>query len=309
MRILCLGAGAIGGYFCGRLFESGADVTFLVREPRRKNLAEHGLRIESQLGNFTGPVQTVSAAELRGPFDLIVLTCKAYDLTDAMDAIAPAVGPGTVILPLLNGVAHIELLNARFGRDKVFGGLAKIAVTMAPDGTIKHLNDWRFITFGEQDGTSSARALALKAAFDKTSVAASLVPDIMQKMWEKLVHLATVAGMTGSMRANLGEIARTRYGIGLMTAFLERNVAIATAEGFAPPEPFLAEFRPLISTPNSPHAASMLRDIERHGPIEADHIIGFMLERALAHGVDPEMHRFVYTHLQAYEQRRAANRL
>jgi 2-dehydropantoate 2-reductase len=309
MRILCLGAGAVGGYFCGRLAEGGADVTFLVREQRQKNLAEKGLRIESQMGNFTGPVQTVTASQLRGPYDVIVLTCKAYDLTDSMEAISPAVGPNSVILPLLNGVAHIEALNARFGRDKVFGGVARIAATLTPDGVIKHLNDWRFVTFGEQDGASTSRALALKAAFDKTSVVATLVPDIMQKMWEKLVQLATVAGMTASMRANLGEIARTKHGMAVMAAFLERNAAIASAEGFAPSEQLMDEIRPLISSPDSPHAASMMRDVERHGPIEADHIIGFLLERAQARCIDPEMHRLVFTNLQAYEQRRAANRL
>jgi 2-dehydropantoate 2-reductase len=309
MRILCLGAGAVGGYFCGRLAQAGADVTFLVREARQKNIAEHGLRIESQYGNFAGPVQTVTAAELKGPFDVIVLTCKAYDLQSSMDAIASAVGPGTVILPLLNGVVHVDILNKRFGKEKVFGGVARIAATLAPDGTIKHLNDWRFVTFGEQDGSSTPRALALKAAFDKTSVVATLVPDIMQKMWDKLVQLATVAGMSSAMRANLGEIARTKHGIAIMSTFLERNIAIAKAEGFEPSAKYLAEVRPLFSDPASPHAASMARDIERHGPVEADHIIGFLLDRAVAHGIEPELHRFVYTHLQAYEQRRAAHRL
>ncbi len=309
MRILCLGAGAVGGYFCGRLAEGGSDVTFLVREARQKNIAEHGLRIESKIGNYTAPVQTVTAAQLRGPYDLIVLTCKAYDLQESMDAIAPAVGPDTAILPLLNGVAHIEILNARFGREKVMGGVAKIAATLAPDGTIKHLNDWRFIIFGEQDGTSTPRALALKAAFDKTSVIATLVPDIMQKLWEKLVQLATVAGLTASMRANLGEIARTKHGIAVMAAFLNRNLEISSAEGFPIPKELLEEIRPLFTSTDSPHAASMMRDVERHGPIEADHIIGFLLERAVAHGIEPEMHRLIYTNLQAYEQRRAANRL
>lgn len=309
MRILCLGAGAVGGYFCGRLAEGGADVTFLVREARQKNIAEHGLRIESQVGNFTGPVQTVTAAQLRGPYDVVVLTCKAYDLDVSMDAIAPAVGPNTVILPLLNGIAHIEILNKRFGKDKVFGGVARIAATLTPDGVIKHLNDWRFVIFGEQDGTMTPRAQALKAAFDKTSVVATLVPDIMQKMWEKIVHLATVAGLTASMRANLGEIARTKHGMAIMATFFERNLAIGRAEGFTFDDKFIADFRPLITSKDSPHAASMMRDVERKGPIEANHIIGFLLERAEANGIDAEMHRLIFTNLQAYEERRAANRL
>ncbi len=310
MRILCLGAGAVGGYFAGRLAEGGADVTFLVREQRQKNLIEHGLRIESALGNFSGPVTAITASELAGAFDIILLTCKAYDLTAAIDAIAPAIGPNTGIVPLLNGIRHVDLLNEKFGRGNVLGGVAKIAATLAPDGTIKHLNDWRYITFGEQDGAMSPRVMALKAAFDKTTaVVATATPDVMQMMWEKVVHLATASGMTAAMRANIGEIARTRDGISLMIGFFERNAAIATAEGYPPSAKFMDEFRHYVSSVTSTNAASMLRDIERHGPIEADHIVGDMLDRALAHGIEPTLHRFVFSNLQAYEQRRAANRL
>lgn len=309
MRILCLGAGAIGGYFGGRLIEAGVDVTFVVREQRQKSLAEQGLRLESSFGNFAAPVKAITQAEISGAFDVILLTCKAYDLPSAMDTIAPAVGSDTAILPLLNGVAHIDLLNARFGRGRVFGGVAKIAATLTPEGIIKHLNDWRYVTFGEQDGAMSPRVLALKAAFDKTSVVAAAVPNIMQIMWEKIVHLSTIAGMTCAMRASVGEIARTRDGAGLMTEFLERNAEIAGREGFPPSAKFMEEYRRLLSDTKSNYTASMLRDIERKGPIEADHIIGFMLNRAHAHKIDPTLHRMVFVHLQSYEQRRAANRL
>lgn len=309
MRILCLGAGAIGGYFGGRLVEAGADVTFLVRERRQKHLAEHGLRIESAFGDFTAPVKAITQAEINGAFDVVVLTCKAYDLLSAMEVIAPAVGNDTAILPLLNGVAHIDLLNKKYGRAHVLGGVAKIAVTLTPEGTIKHLNDWRYITFGEQDGTMSPRVLALKAAFDKTSVIAAVVPDIMHIMWEKIVHLATIAGMTCTMRASVGEIARTQDGAALMIKFLERNAEIAAREGFAPSDKAMAEYRQLFTDKKSNYTASMLRDIERKGPIEADHIMGFMLNKAGAHNIDQTLHRIVYVHLQAYEQRRAVARL
>jgi len=309
MRILCLGAGAIGGYFGGRLVEAGADVTFLVRERRQKTLAERGLRIESPFGDFVGPVNAITEAEVTGAFDLVLLTCKAYDLPSAMETITPAVGSGTAILPLLNGLAHIDLLNEKFGRAQVLGGVAKIAATLTPDGVIKHLNDWRYITFGEQDGAMSTRVLALQAAFDTTSVEATAVANIMQIMWEKIVHLATIAGMTCTMRASVGEIALTRYGASLMVEFLERNAAIAREEGFAPPDKFMAEYRTLFSDVRSKYTASMLRDIERGNAIEADHIIGFMLDKADKHKIDPTLHRIVYTHLQSYEQRRAAGRL
>jgi 2-dehydropantoate 2-reductase len=309
MRILCLGAGAVGGYYSARLIEAGADVTFLVREQRRKRLAENGLRLESTYGDFAGPVKAVVKSELSGAFDIILLTCKAYDLAEAIEAIAPAVGRGSAILPLLNGIAHIDQLNAAYGRAFVLGGAAKIAATLLPDGAIKHLNDWNFITFGEQDGTLSERVRLLKAAFDKTPVVAAAVSDIMQMMWEKLVHLATLSGMTSAMRANIGEILHTQEGPNLLAEFLARNAEIARCEGFPPSVSWMAECQKLISDVNSPHTTSMARDIENKRPIEADHIIGYMLRRAVAHKIDPTLHRMVFAHLQSYEQRRAANRL
>ena len=304
MRILCLGAGGIGGYFGGRLIEGGASVDFLVREQRQKQLVSDGLRIESRFGNFSGPVRALTNTQAEGPYDIILLTCKAYDLANAVATVEPFVGPDTAVLPLLNGVAHIEFLNNKFGRNRVLGGVAKIAVTLSPEGVIKHLNDWRYITFGEQDGELSVRVRALKAAFDRTSVVASAVPDIMQTMWEKVVHLATVAGMTCAMRASVGEIARTRDGSKVMIQLLERNAEIASREGHAPSDAFLAEYRQLFHDQSSTYTASMLRDIQRNGPVEADHILGFMLEKAVQHGVDPSLHQFICVHLQAYEQHR-----
>jgi len=309
MRLMSLGAGAVGGYFAGRLAEAGADVTFLVREARKRQLIEHGLTIRSRFGDFTGSVKAITAEEIDGPVDLLILTCKAYDLSTAIEAIRPAIGPETAILPLLNGLAHIDDLNRAFGRQSVLGGLAKIAVTLTPDGTIQHLNDWRYLTFGEQDGVESARVTALKEAFDRTSVLATVPPDILQAMWEKIVHLATAAGMTCLMRANVGEIARTDGGVKIMIDFLETNANIAVGEGYPPSETFMAEYRSLFSDTGSAYTASMLRDIERGAPIEADHILGFILSKARLHGLDDTLHAITYAHAKAYETRRAAKRL
>lgn len=307
MRVLCLGAGAIGGYFGGRLVEGGADVEFLVRERRHKQLVENGLQITSRYGDAGLRVKAVTERDAGGRYDIILLTCKAYDLDAALRSIAPFVSAETGVLPLLNGVAHIARLNETFGSSRVIGGVAKIAATLTPEGVIKHLNDWRYITFGEQNGRESKRVLELKAAFDNTSVVASVAPNILQVMWEKVVHLSTVAGMTCTMRASVGDIARTRFGTSLMIELLERNADIAGREGYPPSESFLAEYRQLFEDTASPYTASMLRDIERGGPIEGDHILGFMLEKAIQHGIDPTLHRVIYTHVQSYEQRRAAS--
>ena len=211
MRVLILGAGAMGGYYGGRLIEAkaGADVTFLVREGRKAQLAERGLVIDSPAcGNFTTSVHAVTGAELgrEKTFDVVLFTCKAYDLDSALEAIAPAVSADTVVLPVLNGMSHMEMLNARFGARRVWGGVAKIAAQMLADGTIKHLNDWRELMFGAQSGEITPTVKAFAAAFGTCAVKAVPVANIKQAMWEKCVHLSTVAAMTSLMRASIGEI-------------------------------------------------------------------------------------------------------
>ena len=209
-KILVLGAGGIGGYFGGRLVESGADVTFLVRERRRKILSEQGLQIESPFGDAQLAVETLVASDVAPIYDAVILTCKAYDLDTAVAAIAPAVAPTGYVLPFLNGIAHIDVLNQRFGQHRVLGGTAKLQSTLTSDGAIRQFNDWRTLTFGEQSGEMTERVRTLEALFAAAKgVEAFAVTDIVQRMWEKLVHLSTAAAMTCLMRANVGEIVRT----------------------------------------------------------------------------------------------------
>jgi 2-dehydropantoate 2-reductase len=309
MRFLVLGAGGIGGYFGGRLVENGADVTFLVRERRREQLERDGLRIESVYGNTTLRVSSILAGDLQPRYDVVLLTCKAYDLESSIDAIAPGLAPGGCVVPFLNGIAHLDALNARFGRERVLGGTAQIGITLTRDGLVKHLNDWRTIIVGEQDGGVSARASAIAAAFPAASVIAQASGDILQEMWEKLVHLATAASMTCLMRANVGEIARTESGAALLTRTFELMAAIATHHGHAPRAAFLEKYRRVFSDRQSGYATSMLRDVEAGHRTEGSHIVGFALEKGRAAGLDVTILEIAYTHLQAYDNRRAAGRL
>jgi 2-dehydropantoate 2-reductase len=311
MRVLVLGAGALGGYFGGRLIEAGtAQVAFLLRPARRAAIDRDGLRIDSPFGAWQGRVTTLAAGEAQPGWDLILLSCKAYDLEDAIAAIRPAVDARTAILPVLNGLSHVDRLVAAFGAERVLGGLAKIQATLGADGTVRHLNDWRWITFGEVDGTMSDRVRAIAAAFAPArGVEAAAVPDIMARMWEKLVHLGTSAIGTVLMRANVGEIARSPGGVEFLHRLLDRNAAIAAARGFPMREAFMAEFRAVFADAAAAYATSMLRDLEAGGRIEADHILGFLLEAAQAAGVPHEIHEAAFLHAKAYEQRRAAGRL
>lgn len=158
MRILVVGAGAVGGYFGGRMALAGQDVTFLVREGRANELAENGLVIKGPRGEVKlSSVKTVLTSQIDAPYDLILLSCKAYDLDGAMDAFAPAVGASTTILPLLNGMRHLDRLGERFGRASVLGGVCLIAATLDATRAIVQMTDMHAIVFGEPDGARSAR--------------------------------------------------------------------------------------------------------------------------------------------------------
>ena len=305
MRILVVGAGGIGGYFGGRLLEAGRDVTFLVRPGRAAQLAQHGLRIESSRGNFHHPAPpTVQADSLSELFDLVLLSCKAYDLEDAIRSFAPAVGPNTSVLPLLNGMRHIELLTERFGSTVVLGGLCVIASTLGPDGQILHLNDLHSMAFGERDGTTSPRTKAIEQEFSTARFDAALTKTITQEMWEKWVFIATMAGATCLMRSTLGDI-EAAGGAPLVLALLSDCAAIAEEWGFAPRAAALERSRTNFTTPGSPLTASMYRDIERGGRTEGEHILGDLLRRRRGSDRVDSILRVAYTSVAAYEVRRS----
>ncbi len=308
MRILVVGAGAIGGYFGGRLLAAGRDVTFLVRARRSQQLAKTGLVIRSRFGDANlPPPPTIAAEALRTHYDLILLSCKAYDLVAAMDSFAPAVGPNTAILPLLNGMRHLDLLAERFGAAAVLGGLAIISTTLDAEGHILHLNDTHLVAFGERDGTVSARIEAVATEFAGARVEARLSKSILQEMWEKWVFIASTAGINCLMRAAIGDIVAAGAA-GLAASLLEECRAVAAAQGFPPAEASVQRMQGMLTAPGSTFTASMLRDIERGAPTEADHIIGDFLARGEAAGRDTPLLRIANAHLKAYEARRARER-
>jgi 2-dehydropantoate 2-reductase len=305
MRILVVGAGAIGGYFGGRLLEAGGDVTFLVRPRRAADLARTGLVIRSKLGDAHVPnPPTVTADALTRRFDLVLLSCKAYDLEGAMEAFVPAVGPETAILPLLNGMRHLDRLAARFGAARVLGGQCLISTALDAEGRILHLNDTHNLTFGEQDGARSPRAEAIAAAFSPARFESRRSDAILQEMWEKWVFIATGAGITCLMRAAIGDIVAAGAAP-LALALFEECAGIAARSGFPPRAAFLERMRALFVAPGSLLTASMLRDIERGAPIEADHIVGDLLGRAGSVTSQRSLLSIAFGHLKAYEARRA----
>ena len=305
MRILVLGAGAVGGYFGGRLAEAGVDVTFLVRTARAALLKENGLIIKSPTGDLRLPVQVATEDMLAGKFDLVLLTAKAYDLDQAIAAIRPAVGPGTAILPVLNGLGHLDRLDAAFGAQRVLGGVAYIGATLTVDGVVRHLNRIHGITFGERGGGVSERAEKIARAFVATRFDAWASDDILLDMWEKFVMITSLAGMNCLMRGLVGEIIAAEDGESLMLDLLGECQAVAASSGY-PPRPQHQERRMMLTERGSDNAASMLRDLEAGHRTESEAVLGDMLRRARALGIATPLLRIAACHLQVHEKRLAA---
>lgn len=313
MRILVVGAGAIGGYFGARLVAAGRDVTFLVR-PRRAEQLASGLFVQSPKGDLTiAAPKIVTEATLSEPFDLVLLSCKSYDLDSAMTSIARAVGPATMVLPLLNGESHVETLKKRFGAGAVLGGQCQISSTLDPQGRVIHLNDMHLIGFGELDGArdraasegipsgGSARIEAVNESLSGANFDAQLSTHILQDMWEKWLFIATLAGITCLMRAALGDIA-VAGGTEIALALFEECSAIATKNGFTP-HPVIGErVRKMLLAPGSTLTASMLRDVENHGKTEHEHVLGDLLARG--QGTRAPVLEICLAHMRAYEARR-----
>jgi len=304
MRVLVLGAGAVGGYFGGRLAQKGADVTFLVRPKRAELLAREGLRITSRFGDARLGVKTVTADKLTPEHDLAILTAKAYDLAGAIEAIAPALGARGCVLPLLNGISHLGMLDARFGRERVLGGVAYIAATLAPDGEIRHLNDFHRIVFGPRADSQKPVCEALAAECAGANFDWQQLEAIEQAMWDKWVLLATLAGITCLMRASVGDVVATGSGEKLTLALLAECAAVAQTQGFPTPEPALGNYRGMLTRKGSDFTASMLRDIESGAATEGEHILGAMLALARQSSVATPLLETAATHLEAYAARR-----
>lgn len=307
MRILILGAGGTGGYFGGRLAQSGQDVTFLVRPARAAQLDAQGLVIRSPLGDAQLTVKHVTTEQLpmAAPFDLVLLSCKAYDLDSAIEAIVPAVGEHTTVLPILNGLRHFEPLDQRFGADRVLGGLCFISVTKPDSGEVVHLAKPASVTFGERSGEPrSARCTAIADAFAAANVEHKHSLIIEQDLWVKYTFLTTLAAATCLMRASVGVIVGVPGGRNFIAALYGESLAVAVASGSPVPETAREFALKTLTQVGSTVTASMLRDLEAGQRIEGQQIVGDMLERTRAAGTPAPLLELAWLHLEAYQERR-----
>jgi 2-dehydropantoate 2-reductase len=306
MRLLVVGAGSTGGYFGGRLAQAGRDVTFLVRPARAERLRANGLQIVSPHGDVTLTPKLVTAGAIEAPYDAVLLTVKAFSLDAALDDLAPAVGPETMILPVLNGMKHVDTLIARFGRQAVAGCVCKVATVVDDQGRIVQLNKLQDLAYGEMNGLPSARTDALDKVMRGAGFDARLSRAIELEMWQKWVLLATLGGICCLMRGSIGEVEAVSGGAEFSLAFLDEVISVVTAAGHAPTEAFAAATKATITQKASPLTSSMYRDLLKLSSVEADQILGDLLARGRTLGVSTPLIAAAFTHLSVYQAKLAA---
>jgi 2-dehydropantoate 2-reductase len=304
MRMLVVGAGSTGGFFGTRLVQAGRDVTFLVRPERAARLRERGLRLKSPYGDAVVQPKLATAGEIDGTYEAVLLTVKSFALEAALEDLAPAVGEGTIILPVLNGMRHMDRLAARFGRNAVGGCAAKVAATLDGEGGIVQLAPFQELAYGEMDGSRSSRIMAVDEFMRGASFEARLSANIALEMWEKWALLATLGGVTCLMRGSLGEIEASPGGAEFLTRFFEEVASVIDAVGIRLEPAFLAQTRTLLAAAKgSSLTSSMYRDLTAQRPIEADQIVGDLLARAGGASLSTPLLAAAYTHLCIYQRR------
>ncbi|MFK9091089.1 ketopantoate reductase family protein [Bacillus salipaludis] len=302
MKVLVVGAGAVGGYFGGRLLEKGIDVTFLVREGRRKQLEETGLVIESIHGNVTLSPKTILAGEETSPFDLIILSTKAYHLEGAIESFRQYVSKETAILPLLNGMLHFDKLAVQFGEERVIGGLCFIESTLDMDGRVIQTSPKHDLVFGERSGERTERIVKIEEAFNGTKIGYRLSDNINQDLWNKYLFISTMSGITTLMRSPIGPIREELNGRVAIVKLLEEIVAVMKRVGAPLPENIPTLQMIQIDSLAYPMKSSMQRDMEKLFQVEADHLHGYLVEIAKKEMISAPVLEVVYANLKVYEK-------
>ncbi len=301
MKILVVGVGAVGGYFGGRLIEKGEDVTFLVREKRQQQLNEQGLNIQSVHGDFHYSPKTIQTNDQSQPFDVIILSTKAYHLKGAIESISPFVGDETMILPLLNGISHVDELIHVFGEEKVIGGLCFVESTLDDKGTIIQSSPIHDVVFGERDGKRTERITRLEEAFSNTKAKFSLSSSIVQEMWHKYLFITTLSGVTSLFRAPIGPIRENDKGKEIIQNVLSQTASIMRSINAPIGEQIEEALFEKLNQMGYTMKSSLQRDMEKSLPIEAKHLYGYLVEIADNKGIPAPELNIIYSNLQIYE--------
>lgn len=304
MKILVVGAGAVGGYFGARLAQAGRDVTFLVRPSRAQHLRSEGLRVLSPHGDLTLQPKVITTKELDGPFDIIFLSVKSPALDQAMEDMAPAVGPDTMIYPVLNGMRHIDALARRFGERPVLGGACMVITDLDQQGRIVQINPIQKLIYGERSGEITPRIRSFDETMRDSGFDTELSTTITHAMWQKWVMLSSLGLITCLLNAPIGEINAVPYGEQTALRAIDECAAVAIACGFPPSQAVLDTMRTYSTAKGSALTSSMYRDLQKGAPVEVDTILGDLLDHGHSQQIDTPLLQAACVRLRIYQNSR-----
>jgi 2-dehydropantoate 2-reductase len=302
MRLLVVGAGSTGGYLGARLLQAGRDVSFLVRKQRADQLSAAGLRIKSPHGDAVLRPKVLTADTIAEHYDVILIALKGFQLPAAIDDIEPAVGSETMIMPVLNGMGHMQLLLDRFDQNNLIGCALKIATVLDDDGSVVQLMPLQDFAYGELNGGATKRIHALDEFMRAANIGARLSHEIDREMWEKWILLSSLGAITCLMRGTIGEIEASPGGKAFATNLIDEIVKIVRAVGSAPSETFLKQAYEQLTAKGSSLASSMFRDLQRRRPIEVENIVGDLVRHGEKVGIDAPLLSAAYSHLCVYQR-------
>ncbi len=302
MKIVVVGAGGVGGYFGARLAAAGHAVAFIARGTHLAAIRDHGLTVLSALGDTTvAPATAGNDAASFGPADIILFCVKAYDTALAADLVRPCIGPETGVIPLLNGIEHIALLQERLGVDHVLGGVANISALIEAPGVIRHYDTMQILRIGELDDRNSERVQAFRTACGDAGIDAPVPNNIERELWQKLVMICTLAGANCLTRLPLGPCRTDPATRMLMQTLALEVVTVAGAVGASLPDDQVDRTMAVLEMLPAPMKASMLAALERGERLEASALNGAVDRLGRANGIDTPVNRTVYAALAPYE--------
>jgi 2-dehydropantoate 2-reductase len=305
MKIAIFGTGGVGGYFGGRLAQNGEDVTFLARGNHLAAIQEKGLRVESTDGDFTiHPAKVTDSPQSVGEVDLVLLATKAWQLDEAIQQMKPLIGKDTIILPMLNGMEHMEKLITAFGVQHVMGGLCRISVYIESPGLIRHVGVQPYIAYGEWDNSKSERIQKIHSLFTSISgIVAEIPADIQLAMWEKFIFITGTSGVGAYARKTLGEYRADPETRTLLINAFNETAAVARAMGVGIADDFVNETVQRLDKAPGNMTASMQKDMMAGRPSELNEQIGAVVRMGKAAGVPTTTHEKLLAALLPFEQK------
>lgn len=303
MHIVVIGAGALGAYFGARFEEAGAEVTFLVREKRAKQIREHGIHVNSSQGDYTikTPRIITNTAEVTSA-DLVFVSVKGYHLKETLESLKQLTEKGAHVLPVLNGIEHISMLQEQLGKDNVIGGLCFIIATINDKGHVEHSSDFHQLVFGPLEPTQTNICKQLDALADQANISTKHSDKILPELWKKYMFINAFSGITTATNLPIGPVIDYPETFYIAEMILQEMKQLANKYNVDITEAHVEAAKKNFMNLNREATSSMHQDRRKNQTLEVDHLHGGAIRLAKAAGMDLPFTEAVFGLIKPFEK-------